>query len=64
VLQAVVRELAAAGCAVVITGREVPPIRAVADSVFWLRDGTSQMMGSATRAAEDWRFRRDYLGRR
>ncbi len=64
VLQAVVRELAAAGCAVVITGHEVPPILAVADSVVWLRDGTSQMMGSASQATADWRFRRDYLGHR
>ena len=64
VVQAVVRELAAAGCAVVLTGHEVPPILAVADSVVWLHDGTAQMMGSASDASADWRFRRDYLGRR
>jgi len=63
VLQAIVRSLADAGCAVVITGHEVPQILAVAGSVVWLRDGTSQMMGSASDASADWRFRRDYLGR-
>ena len=63
VLQAIVRSLADAGCAVVLTGHEVPQILAVADSVVWLRDGTSQMMGSAAQAEKDWRFRRDYLGR-
>jgi len=64
VLQAVVRELAEAGCAVVLTDHEVPEILAVADSVVWLRDGTSQALGTAAQAAEDWRFRREYLGGR
>jgi len=53
-----------AGCAVVITGHEIPDILAVADSVVWLPDGTTQLLGSPAQAAEDWRFRRDYLGAR
>jgi lipopolysaccharide export system ATP-binding protein len=63
VLQAVVRSLAGAGCAVVITGHEIPSLLAVSDAVVWLRDGTAQALGSAAQAAEDWRFRREYLGR-
>jgi lipopolysaccharide export system ATP-binding protein len=62
-LQAMVRLLADSGCPVVITGHEIPPILAVADSVVWLRDGTAQALGSPAQAAEDWRFRREYLGR-
>ena len=63
VLQAVVRGQADAGCAVVVTGHEVREILTVADSVVWLRDGTTQALGTAAQAAEDWRFRREYLGR-
>jgi ABC-type multidrug transport system ATPase subunit len=61
-LQAIVRALADAGCAVVLTGHELPSILAVADSVVWLRDGTAQALGPPAQAAEDWRFRGDYLG--
>jgi ABC-type multidrug transport system ATPase subunit len=61
-LQAVVRELADGGCAVVLTGHEIPRILEVADSIVWLRDGTAQSLGSPAQAAEDWRFGRDYLG--
>jgi ABC-type lipopolysaccharide export system ATPase subunit len=64
VLQAVVRSLAGAGCAVVITGHEVPPLFAVSDAVVWLRDGTAQALGPPSQAAEGWRFRRKYLGTR
>jgi ABC-type multidrug transport system ATPase subunit len=62
-LQAVVRELAAAGCAVVLTGHEVHDLLAVADAVIWLHDGATRLLGPPAQAAEDWRFRRDYLGR-
>lgn len=37
---------------------------AVADAVVWLRDGTTQALGTPAQAVEDWRFRRDYLGGR
>jgi ABC-type multidrug transport system ATPase subunit len=62
VLQRVVRALADSGCAVVITGHELPQILAVADAVVWLRDGTTQALGDAAQAAADWRFGRDFLG--
>jgi ABC-type multidrug transport system ATPase subunit len=64
VLQAIVRELAGAGCAVVLTGHEIASILAVADSIVWLRDGTTQALGSAAQASADWRFGRDFLGAR
>jgi ABC-type multidrug transport system ATPase subunit len=61
-LQAVIRSLAASGCAVVLTGHEVRPMLAAADAVVWLRDGTTQALGAPAQAEEVWRFRRDYLG--
>jgi ABC-type multidrug transport system ATPase subunit len=64
IVQTVVRELAQEGCAVVITGHEVPTILATAGAVVWLRDETTQALGDPARASEDWRFRREFLGRR
>jgi ABC-type multidrug transport system ATPase subunit len=61
-VHAILRELAAAGCAVVLTGHEIPQILALADSLVWLRDGSAQMLGTPAEAAADWRFKRDYLG--
>ncbi|HEU4562879.1 MAG TPA: ATP-binding cassette domain-containing protein [Longimicrobium sp.] len=61
-LQAEMRTLAASGCAVVLTGHEIPQILSVAHSVIWVRDGSTQMMGDPAAAEADWRFRREYLG--
>jgi len=62
-LQEIFRSTADAGCAVVVTGHEIAPILALADSVVWLREGTTQALGDAAQAAADWRFGRDFLGR-
>jgi ABC-type multidrug transport system ATPase subunit len=56
------RALAASGCAVVLTGHEVPQLLSLAHSVVWVRDGGTQLMGDPATAEADWRFRRDYLG--
>lgn len=57
----VMRELAAAGCAIVVTGHEVPPLLAVADRIVWLTAGTTHDLGSPEHAVEHHSFRADYL---
>ena len=58
----VLAELAHAGCAVVITGHEVPTILAAVDHVTWCTAGTTYEMGPPFMARTDERFMRDYLG--
>ena len=60
-LTASLRYLAQGGCAVVVTGHEVPTLWDVADRVVWCTDGTTYDLGSPEAAAEDWRFRQGYL---
>jgi ABC-type multidrug transport system ATPase subunit len=60
-LTTALRHLAQAGCAVVVTGHEVPTLWDVADRVVWCTDGTTYDLGSPAAAAEDWRFRQGYL---
>ena len=57
-------EMARAGCAVVITGHEVPALLAAADHITWCTSGTTYEMGPAFMARTDERFVRDYLGSR
>jgi ABC-type multidrug transport system ATPase subunit len=56
------RTLAARGCAIVITGHEVPSLFAVASRVTWCTDGTTYELGEPALARTDARFRREYLG--
>lgn len=58
----VLRRLAARGCALVVTGHEVPQLMALADEVVWMIGGATQGLGTPAQAAENERFRRDYLG--
>jgi ABC-type multidrug transport system ATPase subunit len=58
----VFRELAHGGCAVVITGHEVPALMAAVDHVTWCTAGTTYEMGPPFMARTDDRFVRDYLG--
>ena len=60
-LTAILRRLAGAGCAVVITGHEVATLWEVSDRIVWCTDGTTYDLGSPAAAAEDWRFRQGYL---
>jgi ABC-type multidrug transport system ATPase subunit len=60
-ITAILRRLAEAGCAIVVTGHEVPTLWHVADRVVWCTDGTTYDLGSPAAAAEDWRFRQGYL---
>lgn len=61
-LSAAMRHLAAAGCGVVVTGHDVPTLWDVAGRVVWCTDGTTYDLGTPKAAADDWRFRRGYLG--
>jgi ABC-type multidrug transport system ATPase subunit len=56
------RALAAAGCAVVVTGHEVPTLMAAADHVSWCTHGTTYELGPPSLAVAHEAFRRDYLG--
>jgi ABC-type multidrug transport system ATPase subunit len=60
-LTTALRHLAQGGCAVVVTGHEIPTLWDVADRVVWCTDGTTYDLGSPAAAAEDWRFRQGYL---
>lgn len=59
---AALRLLAARGCAVVVTGHEVPSLFEVADRVAWCTSGTTYDLGTVADARAHWRFCRDYLG--
>ena len=61
-LLVVLREIARAGCAVVLTGHEVPALLAAADHVTWCTSGTTYELGPPFMARTDERFVRDYLG--
>ena len=58
----VFRALAAAGCAVAVTGHEVPVLFDVADDVLWMTAGTTHVLGTPAEAREHQQFRREYLG--
>ena len=58
----VLREMASDGCAVVVTGHEVPALLAAAHHVTWCTSGTTYEMGPPFMARTDERFVRDYLG--
>ena len=62
VLTAVLRRLATDGCAVVLTGHEVPTLLAAADHVTWCIGGTTSELGSPAAARAHDAFRREYLG--
>ena len=62
VLAASLKQLAREGCAIVVTGHEVPQLLDVADDIVWMVAGTTHGLGSPGEAAEHDQFRREYLG--
>lgn len=58
----VLRRLAERGCALVVTGHEVPELLTLADEVVWMTAGTTHGLGTPARAAAHDQFRREYLG--
>ena len=62
VVHAEIRAAPHAGSAVLFTGHEIPQLLTLADSVTWVRDGSTQLLGSPAAASTHFHFRRDYLG--
>jgi len=60
-MSAAFRDLAARGCAVIITGHEVPSLLDLADRIVWMSAGTTHDLGTATAALDNHSFRREYL---
>jgi len=58
----VIRAMADAGCAVVVTGHDVRPLMELADQVTWMVGGTTHGIGTPEEAAAHEQFRREYLG--
>jgi ABC-type multidrug transport system ATPase subunit len=56
------RALASDGCAVVVTGHEVPTLLEAADHVTWCTAGTTYELGPPAVARRHEEFRRGYLG--
>ncbi len=57
------RELARAGCAVVVTGHDVDALLDGSDHVTWCTSGTTYELGAPAAALAHEAFRREYLGR-
>ena len=56
------RALAERGCAVVISGHEVPILFPLADRLLWVESGTTTWLGAPAEARRSDRFCREYLG--
>jgi ABC-type multidrug transport system ATPase subunit len=61
-LTRVLRSLADAGAAVLITGHEVPVLLDAADHISWCTSGTTYELGTPAMAVQHEAFRREYLG--
>jgi ABC-type multidrug transport system ATPase subunit len=55
-------ELAREGCALVISGHEVPQLLDIADDVVWMTAGTTHGLGAPKAALSNDQFRSEYLG--
>lgn len=55
-------ELAREGCAVVVSGHDVPLLLKIADDVVWMTAGTTHGLGAPAAAVTNDQFRREYLG--
>jgi len=64
VLATGLRELAARGSAVLVTGHEVEIMLGTADTVTWMTAGTTHDLGTPDAARAHDQFRREYLGPR
>ena len=62
VVATALRELAAQGGAVVVTGHDVTDVLAVADNVTWMAAGTTHQLGTPEEARNHHQFVREYLG--
>lgn len=60
----VFRRLADEGCAIGLSGHEVPTLFDVATDVAWMTAGTTHALGTPAKARVHDQFRREYLGPR
>ena len=58
----VLLELAREGCALVVSGHEVPHLLETADDVVWMTSGTTHGLGAPEVAVRNDQFQREYLG--
>lgn len=56
------RSIAASGCAVVVTGHEVPFLMRYADHITWCTSGTTQELAAPSDALAHYTFGESYLG--
>jgi ABC-type multidrug transport system ATPase subunit len=63
VLQQAFRGLASGGCAVVITGHELPTLLACSDHITWCVAGTTHELGRPAEAMRHDPFAREYVGK-
>ncbi len=59
----VLRQAAAAGCAIIVTGHEADELLDLADEVVWMIAGTTHGLGTPEQALANTAFSRGYLGR-
>ncbi|HEU4454022.1 MAG TPA: ATP-binding cassette domain-containing protein [Longimicrobium sp.] len=59
----IVREVAGRGCAVVLTGHELPFVMGTVDEVIWLHGGATRLLGTPAEAKANHEFRAYFLGR-
>lgn len=62
VLASGLRAIARRGCAVIVTGHEVPILLELADEVVWITAGTTHELGDSATARTNFQFMQDYLG--
>lgn len=54
--------LRANGCAIVVTGHDIPALFGLADEIIWMTAGTTHPLGAPAKARENWQFQREFLG--
>jgi ABC-type multidrug transport system ATPase subunit len=62
IILSALRDLASRGCAILLTGHEVPALMDIADTIVWMSGGTTHSLGPPSAALEHHSFRLDYLG--
>ncbi|HEX6588738.1 MAG TPA: ATP-binding cassette domain-containing protein [Longimicrobiales bacterium] len=56
------RQIAAAGCGILLTGHDVESVLEISDDVIWMTAGTTHGIGTPADAVAHEQFRREYLG--
>lgn len=62
VITEILHGLTESGSGLAITGHEMESVLGAAQLILWVREGSTELLGSPANATAHWRFRRDYLG--